>query len=242
MRIIIHRGTKEIGGTCVEMATEKTRILLDFGMPLVDANHEPFDSRTLIGKSSSDLRRLKILPNAMGLYRDEVKSIDAIFLSHSHMDHYGLLRYAHPDIPIYMSEGADLLIHASNIFTPCKVGKLNTRILDKSKKTEIGDFTVYPLLVDHSAFDALAFIIEADGKRIFYSGDFRGHGRKSVLFKKMLRRPPSDIDCLLLEGSMIGRGNRFLRMRVRLSPVLLMLYDPMEILSSYSPHRRILTE
>lgn len=208
MRIIIHRGAKEIGGTCVELATEKTRILLDLGMPLVDANQKPFDSRVLAGKTSEDLKRLKTLPDIRGLYRDEVKSIDAIFLSHSHMDHYGLLRYAHPDIPIYMSEGADLLIHASNIFTPCKVGKLNTRILEKRKKTAIGDFTVLPYLVDHSAFDALAFIIEADGKRIFYSGDFRGHGRKSALFKQMLRRPPSDIDCLLLEGSMIGRGEQ----------------------------------
>ena len=180
-------------------------------MPLVDANQKPFDSRALSGKSSEDLRRSKVLPDIDGLYRNEVKSIDAIFLSHSHMDHYGLLRYAHPDIPIYMSEGADLLISASNIFTPCKVGKLNTRILEKRKKTAIGDVTVLSYLVDHSAFDALAFIIEADGKRIFYSGDFRGHGRKSALFKQMLRRPPNGIDCLLLEGSMIGRGEQIFK-------------------------------
>jgi hypothetical protein len=32
----IHRGTQEIGGICVEIWTDKTRILLDFGIPLVE--------------------------------------------------------------------------------------------------------------------------------------------------------------------------------------------------------------
>ena len=36
MNFKIHRGTKEIGGSCVEVWTEKTRILVDFGMPLVE--------------------------------------------------------------------------------------------------------------------------------------------------------------------------------------------------------------
>ena len=36
MKFKIHRGTKEIGGSCVEVWTESTRILIDFGMPLVD--------------------------------------------------------------------------------------------------------------------------------------------------------------------------------------------------------------
>ncbi|MCK5655211.1 MAG: MBL fold metallo-hydrolase, partial [Candidatus Aureabacteria bacterium] len=60
----------------------------------------------------------------------------------------------------------------------------------------------------HSAFDALAFLIESEGKRLFYSGDFRGHGRKSSLFKNMIKNPPKDIDYLLMEGSMLGRDNQ----------------------------------
>jgi len=60
-------------------------------------------------------------------------------------------------------------------------------------------------LVDHSGFDALAFLIEGEGKKVFYSGDFRGHGRKQVLFKNILKNPPRNIDYLILEGSMLGR-------------------------------------
>lgn len=40
---------------------------------------------------------------------------------------------------------------------------------------------------------------------LFYSGDFRGHGRKRKLFEAMVANPPGDIDVLLMEGTTIGR-------------------------------------
>lgn len=211
MKLIIHRGAAEIGGICVEVFTERSRILIDFGLPLVNAQKEPFDSKVLMGKSLEELRVSKILPNVNGLYKNEEMSVDAILISHSHMDHYGLLRYVHPDIPIYMSEGAKTLVEISDIFTPHKIGKINTRVIDKRKKLAIGDFEITPYLVDHSAFDALAFMVKAEGKKIFYSGDFRGHGRKSELYRRMVSTPPKNIDFLLLEGSMIGRGDQLFK-------------------------------
>jgi len=59
--------------------------------------------------------------------------------------------------------------------------------------------------MDHSGYGALAFLLEADGKKIFYSGDFRGHGRKRALFEKFLRSAPAGVDFLLMEGTMLGR-------------------------------------
>ena len=208
MQLTIHRGTQEIGGSCVELKTDNSRILLDFGMPLVNDKKEPFDSRVLIDKSIEDLKKLKVLPDIKGLYGDEPKAIDAVLISHSHMDHYGFLKYVHPDIPIYMSKGAKVLIEVSNIFIPHKTGELNIRTIDKTKSFSLGEFKIDSYLVDHSAFDARAFLVEAEGKRIFYSGDFRGHGRKSILLDRMISKPPEDIDCLLMEGSMLGRGKQ----------------------------------
>ena len=208
MQLTIHRGTQEIGGSCVELKTDNSRILLDFGMPLVNDKKEPFDSRVLNDKSVEDLKKLKVLPDIKGLYRGEEKAIDAVLISHSHMDHYGFLKYVHPDIPIYMSKGAKVLIEVSNIFIPHKTGELNIRTIDKTKSFSVGEFKIDSYLVDHSAFDARAFLVEAEGKRIFYSGDFRGHGRKSILLDRMISKPPEDIDCLLMEGSMLGRGKQ----------------------------------
>jgi len=177
-------------------------------MPLVTSTKEPFDSKLLIGKSIEDLKRLKVLPDIKGLYKDEERQINAILISHSHLDHYGLLNYVHKDIPVYMSVGASELIEVSNIFTPNKLNKINAKIINNKKSFAIGDIKITPYTVDHSAFDALAFLIEAEGSRVFYSGDFRGHGRKSALFRRMIAKPPENISCLLMEGSMLGRDNQ----------------------------------
>lgn len=204
MNLIIHRGTHEIGGSCVELESGKTRIIIDLGIPLVDDKKEKFDTKILEGKTVNQLKELGMLPPVKGLYKAEDRSIDAIFISHCHLDHYGLLKYVHPEIPVYMSEGAHVLMGISDIFTPNKIGSVNAHVIPKHEKTQIGDFSITPYLVDHSAFDALAFLIEADGKRLFYSGDFRGHGRKSDLFKQMIKDPPKDIDCLVMEGTSLG--------------------------------------
>jgi ribonuclease J len=72
----------------------------------------------------------------------------------------------------------------------------------------IGDFTITPYWADHSAFDAYSFLVEAKGKKLFYSGDFRSHGRKANAFKWFTHNAPQDVDYLLLEGTTIGRENK----------------------------------
>src|SRR5213593_1413221 len=46
-------------------------------------------------------------------------------------------------------------------------------------------------------------LLEAEGRRLFYTGDIRAHGRKAGLFEELLRRPPENIDVLLMEGTHI---------------------------------------
>jgi ribonuclease J len=209
MRLTIHRGTKEIGGTCIEFQSNNSRIIADLGIPLVfGGKDQPFDSGVLEKKSARQLLKAGILPAVEGLYAGSEPSVDAVLISHSHLDHYGLLRYIHPDIPIFLSQGARYLIEISDIFTPHRTGKLNSRIVRNNKKFKIGGFEVMPFLVDHSAFDAMAYLIRDNSTRVFYSGDFRGHGRKSALFRKMVSSPPKDIDCLIMEGSMLGRADQ----------------------------------
>jgi ribonuclease J len=67
----------------------------------------------------------------------------------------------------------------------------------------IGPFEITPFLNDHSAFDAYSMIVRAGGRSLFYTGDIRGHGRKQGIFEELLRKPPTDIDVLLMEGTNI---------------------------------------
>ncbi len=207
MKVIIHRGAKAIGGNCVELTSGESRILLDFGMPIVDEEGESFDSKAATnGKSIEELKNSKLLPEIEGLYKGQEKGIDAVFISHSHQDHYGLLKYIHPQIPVYISRGARELIDVIEVFIGTGFDAKSYRTLKSREPFVTGPFTVTPSLVDHSGFDAFSYLIEAGGKRLFYSGDFRGHGRKSKLLDIMIANPPGNIDCLLMEGSMLGRG------------------------------------
>lgn len=205
MKLTIHRGSKEIGGTCVELKSGDSRILIDFGLPLVDENMERFDFKRIKGKPRDDLIQSGVLPDIEGLYEGEQPSVDAVLLSHPHQDHYGLLSFINSKIPVYLSEGCKELIEVSYFFGQTDFKATNVRPVTVWEQFDEGIFKIRPYLVDHSGFAALAFLIEAEGKRIFYSGDFRGHGRKSILFENMLKRPIENISYLLLEGSMMGR-------------------------------------
>ncbi len=210
MKLIIHKGTKEIGGSCVEVRSDNSKILIDFGMPLTGDNGKEFDKKILEGKTVEQLVSEKLLPDIENLYTTG-EGIAGILISHSHLDHYGYLQYASPSIPIYLSKGAKELIDISAIFIPSdgpkKIKDRDFKIVQKYRDFKLEEFNITPLLVDHSAFDALAFIIEAEGKRVFYSGDFRATGNKSILFDRMIENPPENIDVLLLEGTMMGRNN-----------------------------------
>jgi len=205
--LTIHRGTHEIGGSCVEICSNSgnTRLILDLGLPLVNSNMSPFDWGNHRQLSLQQLLSQKILPNLNGLYENDKPSVDAVLLSHAHLDHYGLMRFIHPKIPIYMSLGTKCLAEVSNLFLDAGVKLGEVKTFEMWKPFHVGEFIITPYLMDHSAPDATAFLIEADGKRIFYSGDFRGHGRKGIVLKRLVENPPDNINYLVMEGSMLGR-------------------------------------
>jgi len=105
-----------------------------------------------------------------------------------------------------MGAAAERILKASALFTPSGAAFQHVRHLEHDKPLKIGPFTITPYLNDHSAYDAYSLLIAADGQRLFYSGDFRGHGRKATVFERFLRRPPADVDVLLMEGTTIGRS------------------------------------
>ena len=188
MRICIHRGSREIGGTCIELEAEGSRIALDLGLPL-DAPDEGQES---------------LLPAVAGFLGPD-ESLLGVVISHPHQDHYGLARYIRPGVPVYIGEDAHNIMKAASAYVPNGHAFENPRFIANRKPLEIGPFRITPYLVDHSAFDAYSLLVEAGGKRVFYSGDFRAHGRKARLFEAMIERPPRDIDVLLMEGTTIGR-------------------------------------
>lgn len=180
MQVTIHKGSHEIGGNCIQVSSGNSTILLDAGLPL-STNSRPVD-----------LSRL---------------AVDAVLVSHPHQDHFGLMGSLPSGTPVYMGKLARSLIDATQIFLGNDRFRLGFHDFTAWRPFAIGEFTITPYLVDHSAVDAYAFLLEAEGKRLFYSGDLRSHGRKGILFENLVKHPIRDIDVLFLEGTMMQRTN-----------------------------------
>jgi ribonuclease J len=109
-----------------------------------------------------------------------------------------------------MSRGSQAMIDIGTIFypEPNKIHRPDIHLFQHWQPLHMGPFKVTSYLADHSGYDASSFLIETEGRKIFYSGDFRGHGRKAKVLDHLSRNPVPDIDCLLMEGTTLGGGHQ----------------------------------
>ena len=200
MKLTIHRGTNQIGGCITEIESGGYKIFIDFGEQL----------------PGTEIKELKPIE---GLTCGDI-SKSALFITHYHGDHIGKICDTVVDLPIYVGKTAREIFNClesrlSYIPDPNEAEK-HKRIVERIKeiktfeqlqKINIGEITVTPLFIDHSAFDAYMFIVEADNKRILHTGDFRGHGFRSKGLIPTLKSYAKNIDYIISEGSNIQRQN-----------------------------------
>lgn len=169
-------GTREVGRSAVLVSAEKTKVLLDYGVML---NHEPGFP-------------MHVPP----------KDVDAIILGHSHLDHSGAIPIFHiqSKLPVYTTqltaELSQLLIsdfiHLSSYYLPFEYIELKTMMrsikpLEYGVEQKIGEIGIQLLNAGHIPGSAHV-LVEAEGKRILYTGDF------------------NIVDTRLLEGSSMNYG------------------------------------
>lgn len=196
MEIIVHRGTHQIGGCATEIRTKSARVLIDFGAELPDeTGYVPPDQLEIDGLNVGE-------PN-----------FDAVLLTHYHGDHLGLISRIPDRIPIYLGRNA-VEVHrcyARRLAHRDPEGlKVAQRLkpLDAMASLTIGDIRVTPLPADHSAWDALMFLVEGEGKRVLHTGDFRLHGFRSKATLPVLEKYAAGADVLITEGTRLSGGSR----------------------------------
>jgi len=190
VKVKIIKGTKQIGGCITEISEGKTKIIIDFGEELDD---------------SKEHFKLKGLTEGKSIY-------NAVFITHSHGDHIGLIDKINKDIPVYVEEKS-LEIHnltcdfcgKKRVKRKLNTFKISKKIKENSVIYDNGDIKVTPYITDHSSYNSCMYLIESKEKRILHTGDFRNHGRKKNIFGKIINTI-GKVDLLITEGTTLTRS------------------------------------
>lgn len=141
-------------GNSVFVGTENTKILIDAG---------------LSGKRIEDgLKQLDL----------SGKDIDAIFVTHEHIDHVdgiGVLSRRY-DLPIYATEGTWNKM-------PSKVGEIrekNKRLIYSDENCILNDLCIHPFEIPHDAAEPVGYTVSTDKAKIAVATDI-GHVTRTIL-------------------------------------------------------------
>jgi putative mRNA 3-end processing factor len=180
-------GAREVGRMGISIKSEKTQFLLDYGVMLERQPGFP----------------MHIPP----------KDVDALILTHSHLDHSGA-------IPIFYIEGKRPLftnrlnleltqiliqdfIHLSGYYLPFEYLELKTMMrsnkhLDYGVEEKVGDMKFKLLNAGHTPGSA-SVLVEGEGKRILFTGDFNLEDTK--LLKGASLEDCGDLDAVITEST-----------------------------------------
>lgn len=193
MNIKVYRGTHQIGGCVTEYEYQGRHLFVDYGEELPG------------GPQTGDLQ-------VEGLtYGDISKS--ALLITHYHGDHIGCIPKLPKDLPIFMGRiSRDIQMELSNrlqmvdVFHRNMSERLKTvHTFEPGRPFCWGSFHIMPVTVDHSAFDAYAFKVEAGGVSAFHTGDFRTHGFRSGRLSDVIEKFVGKVDYVVCEATNISR-------------------------------------
>ena len=217
MKITIHRGLEQIGGCITEIYTATSRVFIDMGCNLPGS-----------GLQMTMEEECEYVAN---LFSQNKKENEAVIYTHAHEDHVGMFVHVPENVPQYIGEGGlELLLvkYRTLLKAPLnaedvanvkeKIRRLEAfHVWEKPRRIPksfcIGNITITPFYCNHSIYDSYMFLIEADGKRIWHTGDYREHGFYAEALTKVLRVYAKDIDVLITEGTNLKKPERCIHER-----------------------------
>lgn len=229
-KIKILQGANTIGGNIVLIEGLYNRLILDFGLPLTDVNGDSLDLKL----ENHNLEQY--LPDIPDLYCENQAKRTLLFLSHAHPDHYALIRFLHPDIPIYCNKiTKELIQKTSKLLYKNKYDNLN--LLEISKSIETEEFLIEIFDVNHSIAGSSAFKItdKQTLETLLYCGDIRLHGRINPDFESFFGEN-HNVDFLIIEGTTLSRKSLDLKTELDIENELAMYFKQNKLnLVSFSP-------
>lgn len=136
MELTIHCGAKEVGGSCIELISGHSSIIIDTGLPLSLSFMEGNRKENCLPRPLfNDLLSGKTKP-------------EAVLLSHAHLDHYGLWSFLPSNIQAYCGKTTQILMELSSLLDPSEYPPLQIthfqpnqtfNIVQRNEGTWIGD-------------------------------------------------------------------------------------------------------
>lgn len=237
MQIKIHRGFDQIGGCITEISTETSRIFIDMGqnLPGNGVATTPEEDRALVnGILSQNVKTHQAVvythahEDHVGLFEYVLDDIPQYIGEGGKLlliEKYDLIKKCY-ELNLRVAEGLSATnddstrsqrieaIKQKIVAVKEKIRKLNrfhswprTKPHATPKAFMIGDICITPFFNCHSIYDSYMFLIEADGKRIWHTGDYREHGYLGKGLIPTLKRYATDIDVLITEGTMLKRDD-----------------------------------
>ncbi|MEM1610941.1 MAG: hypothetical protein QXQ57_04760 [Sulfolobales archaeon] len=202
-RIQIYGGWREIGGNCIAIIDGDRKLVFDNGIrfqilrQLYGGRVEPL--------GPVEMQSLNIIPGAE-VFRDA----EALYISHAHLDHLGLLSIIPKDVEIIIPSRSILedtvfnWYRGSRTWLAYVLPDIHSRISEASIFKQDGH-NVIAIPVSHSAYPAYAFIYMGKNVTIFYSGDLRLEpltNRPETDLQESLQRLGIDgVDIAIIEGT-----------------------------------------
>lgn len=211
-------GVSTSGGTIIEVKHGRHRLVFDFGF-VFDPPRHVFDGTIRPGGPSyiADLLNLGLLPRIDGLFPagslDDVESVSPasgeadstmVLISHPHEDHVGGVGLIDSSVPVVMSEDAAILLRALADLDQFDLPREVTGVR-VGKVFSFGPFEIVARYSDHPAWGSVGFEISTPDGRIFWTGDWRLHGRgRERVLAELAATRQAGIALLITEGTTLG--------------------------------------
>lgn len=235
MNLKFYGGVQEIGGNKILLEDDDTKVFLDFGMSF--SRYGRFFEEYLKPRVScgmADFVAAGLVPEIPGIYRQDLlrllgwpihdePAVDAVVVSHMHLDHAAYVSFLDEDIPVLCSEIskriAKVLLEAGTRQIDKEIYNFKCRpivdrgdepidrkfcVLEHQTPVKIQSIELHPFSVCHSIPGSLAFVIYCPNGIIVYTGDLRLRGPNGELTEQFIENAGGDRpDVLLCEGTRI---------------------------------------
>jgi len=192
--LTFYGGVNEVGGNKILLKDRNAKILFDFGVSFA-LKAKFYSSPFLSPKSEESLLEFGMLPKINGIYRFERGSeteIDAVFLTHAHMDHAAYISFLRREIPVFCGKTTKIVLEAFSKIHPkgleFNFEGINFHSFRTGDKIAVDNVEVEPVHVDHSIPGAYGFLIHTSSGTIVYTGDFRMHGSKPEMTQEFVEK------------------------------------------------------